>query len=125
MTDIENFWYGKRVLITGHTGFKGGWLALWLQRLGADVTGIALAPNTAPNLYELANIKDGMTSYFCDIRDATKLSQIICDARPEIVFHLAAQPLVRESYSNPLATYATNVMGTANLLDTLHGWDSI
>ena len=125
MTEVENFWQGKRVLITGHTGFKGGWLAIWLQRLGANVTGIALAPNTTPNLFELAHIEDGMTSHFCDIRDATKLTEITRDARPEIVFHLAAQPLVRASYRDPLVTYATNIMGTANLLDALRGLDSI
>ena len=125
MTNIADFWHGKRVLLTGHTGFKGGWLALWLQQLGAEVVGIALAPNTAPNLFDLAHVKSGMTSHFCDIRDTTKLAKIVCDARPEIVFHLAAQPLVRASYRDPLATYATNVMGTANLLDALRGLDSI
>jgi CDP-glucose 4,6-dehydratase len=125
MTQVANFWQGKRVLITGHTGFKGGWLSIWLQRLGASVTGIALAPNTTPNLFELAHIEDGMTSHFCDIRDDSKLRQIVRDARPEIVFHLAAQPLVRASYRDPLATYATNVMGTANLMDALRGLVSI
>ena len=121
MTSNSTFWRGKRVLVTGHTGFKGGWLSLWLQQLGAEVVGVALAPNTAPNLFELADIKYGMTSYFCDIRDADKIKQIAYEANPEIVFHLAAQPLVRESYSSPLATYATNVMGTANVLDALRG----
>jgi CDP-glucose 4,6-dehydratase len=125
MTNIANFWHGKRVLLTGHTGFKGGWLALWLQKLGAEVVGIALAPNTLPNLFELAHVKSGMTSHFCDIRNASKLRQIVRDACPEIVFHLAAQPLVRSSYRDPLATYATNVMGTANLMDALRGLDSI
>ena len=126
MTEVTtSFWHDKRVLLTGHTGFKGGWLALWLRQLGAEVVGIALAPNTVPNLFELAHVKNGMTSHFCDIRDASKLRQIVRDARPEIVFHLAAQPLVRASYRDPLATYATNVMGTANLLDALRGLDSI
>ena len=125
MTKSANFWRGKRVVLTGHTGFKGGWLALWLQQLGADVTGIALAPNTTPNLFDLADIQNGMTSHFCDIRDAAKLSQIVRNANPEIVFHLAAQPLVRASYRDPLATYATNVMGTANLLDALRGLESV
>jgi CDP-glucose 4,6-dehydratase len=119
MTERADFWRGKRVLVTGHTGFKGGWLAIWLQRLGAEVTGIALAANTKPNLFELAQIQRGMTSHFCDIRDSGELTQIVGDARPEVVFHLAAQPLVRPSYSNPLATYTTNVMGTANLLEAL------
>jgi CDP-glucose 4,6-dehydratase len=125
MTVNATFWRGKRVLLTGHTGFKGGWLALWLQRLGAEVTGIALGPSAAPNLFELAHIEKGMASHFCDIRDASELAQIVRNACPEIVFHLAAQPLVRASYRDPLATYATNVMGTAHLLDALRGLDSI
>ncbi len=125
MTHTVNFWRGKRVLLTGHTGFKGGWLALWLQRLGAEVVGIALAPNTKPNLFELANIENGMTSHFCDIRDASKLAKIIVKARPEIAFHLAAQPLVRASYRDPLATYQTNVLGSANTLDALRNLDSV
>jgi len=121
MIDSANFWRGKRVVLTGHTGFKGCWLAVWLQQLGANITGIALAPNTRPNLFDLANVESGMTSYFCDLRDPVKLSQIVRKADPEIVFHLAAQPLVRASYRDPLATYATNVMGTAHLLDALRG----
>lgn len=125
MIDTANFWQGKRVLLTGHTGFKGSWLAIWLQQLGAEVVGIALAPNTMPNLFDLAHVKSGMTSHFCDIRNVTKMAQIVRDACPEIVFHLAAQPLVRASYRDPLATYATNVMGTANLLDALRGLDSV
>lgn len=125
MKGKTNFLRGKRVLLTGHTGFKGGWLALWLQRMGAEVTGIGLAPNTTPSLFELAHIKDGISSHFCDIRDASKLTQIIRNAHPEIVFHLAAQPLVRTSYRDPLATYATNVLGTAHVLDALRGLDSI
>jgi len=125
MTNIANFWHGKRVLLTGHTGFKGSWLALWLQQLGAEVFGIALAPNTLPNLFELAHVKSGMNSHFCDIRDVSRLLQIVRDTRPEIVFHLAAQSLVRPSYHDPLATYATNIMGTANLLDAVRGLDSI
>lgn len=125
MTESASFWRGKRVVLAGHTGFKGGWLALWLQQLGANVTGIALAPNTSPNLFDLADIQSGMTSHLCDIRDAANLSQIVRNANPEIVFHLAAQPLVRASYSDPLATYATNVMGTANLLDALRVLESV
>lgn len=125
MTERADFWRGKRVLLTGHTGFKGGWLALWLQRLGTEITGIALAPSTSPNLYELARIQQGISSHFCDIRDASKLTQIVRDVRPEVIFHLAAQPLVRTSYLDPLATYATNVMGTANVLESLRGLDSV
>lgn len=125
MTGGANFWAGKRVLLTGHTGFKGSWLAIWLKLLGADVTGIALAPNSSPNLFNLADVNNGITSYICDICDASKLAKIIRDASPEIVFHLAAQPLVRASYRFPLATYATNVMGTANLLDALRSLESV
>ncbi|MDP2367525.1 CDP-glucose 4,6-dehydratase [Rhodoferax sp.] len=120
-----DFWRGKRVLLTGHTGFKGGWLALWLQRRGASVTGVALAPSTRPSLFELAHLSDGLDSHFCDIRDASALAAIIHAARPEIVFHLAAQPLVRLSYREPLQTFACNVMGTAHLLDALRGLDDV
>lgn len=119
------FWQGKRVLVTGHTGFKGGWLALWLKRLGAQVTGVALPPNTQPGLFELARMADGMESHFCDIRDAEALRALVHAARPEIVLHLAAQPLVRASYREPLSTFASNVMGTAHLLDALRGQDGV
>ena len=125
ITSRTDFWRGKRVLLTGHTGFKGGWLALWLQRLGAHVTGIALPPNTTPGLFELARVTEGMYSHFCDIRDAAALATIAVAARPEIVFHLAAQPLVRASYREPLATFASNVMGSAHLLDAVRGLDSV
>lgn len=119
MTVNRSFWSGKRVLLTGHTGFKGGWLALWLQRLGAKVTGIALPPSTTPNLFELACVAKGMHSHLCDIRDAATLAAQVGEAQPEVVFHLAAQPLVRVSYREPLQTFGTNVMGTANVLDAL------
>lgn len=119
MTGMADFWAGKRVLLTGHTGFKGGWLALWLRRLGAHVTGIALPPDTEPNLFDLARIGDCVDSHYCDVRDATALSTVVRAARPEIVFHLAAQALVRVGYRSPLVTFDTNVMGTANLLDCL------
>lgn len=119
------FWQGKRVLLSGHTGFKGAWMALWLQRLGAQVTGISLAPVTTPNLYSLAKIETCVDSYFCDIRDAVALADLIKKTEPEIVFHLAAQPLVRASYRDPLGTFSTNVQGTANLLDALLPLDSV
>lgn len=119
------FWLGKRVLLTGHTGFKGSWLALWLQRLGAEVTGISLSPATTPNLFTLAEIDKLCQSHLGDIRDAASLAALIKAARPEIVFHLAAQPLVRASYREPLATFATNVMGTAHVLDALRGLDGV
>ncbi|MES2877242.1 MAG: CDP-glucose 4,6-dehydratase [Pseudomonadota bacterium] len=114
-----NFWCGKRVLLTGHTGFKGGWLALWLKRLGAEVTGIALPPATQPSLFSLIGKQLCATSHFCDIRDVQALNLLVQAARPDIVFHLAAQALVRTSYQQPLDTFAINVMGTANVLNVL------
>jgi CDP-glucose 4,6-dehydratase len=119
------FWRGKRVLLTGHTGFKGGWLALWLQQLGADVTGIALPPNTQPSLFALANVGASIDSRFCDIRDAAQLAGIVAEVAPQIVLHLAAQPLVRASYRQPLETFGSNVMGTAHLLDALRELESV
>ncbi len=122
---ISNFWRNKRVLITGHTGFKGGWLALCLQRLGADLTGIALPPNLTPSLFQLAHVGQEMRNHFCDIRDSTKVAALIRAAQPEIVFHLAAQALVRPSYGEPLVTFSTNVMGTAHVLDALRSQDCV
>ncbi|MEO5343595.1 MAG: CDP-glucose 4,6-dehydratase [Gammaproteobacteria bacterium SHHR-1] len=116
---------GKRVLVTGHTGFKGAWLSLWLQQLGAEITGIALPANTQPSLFELLGLQGQMESHYCDIRDAEKLNKLVQETQPEFVFHLAAQPLVRAGYRDPLGTLETNIMGTANLLDTLRGVDSI
>lgn len=117
----RRFWGRRRVLLTGHTGFKGSWLAIWLHRLGAEVTGIALTPNTEPSLFNLADLEVQTRTHVQDIRDAKALAAIVRQADPEIVFHLAAQPLVRASYSDPLGTFSTNVQGTANLLDTLRG----
>lgn len=119
------FWHGKRVLLTGHTGFKGAWLALWLQRLGAEVTGIALPPTTQPNLFALLSKMPWMSSHTCDIRDAQALRALVHASRPEIVLHLAAQALVRTGYKQPLETFAINVMGTANLLDALRTVDTV
>ena len=119
-----DFWRGKRVLLTGHTGFKGSWLALWLHRLGAQVTGVALAPNSTPNLFQAAGVGDLITSRFCDIRDAAALRDHVVAAQPDIVLHLAAQALVRPSYAQPLDTFATNIMGTAHLLDALRATPS-
>jgi CDP-glucose 4,6-dehydratase len=114
-----SFWHKKRVFLTGHTGFKGGWMSLWLQSLGAEVTGYALAPSTLPNLFDEANIGEGMKSIIGDVRDLPTLQKAMQHARPEIVIHMAAQPLVRYSYLNPVETYATNVMGTVHLLESL------
>lgn len=111
------FWKGRRVLLTGHTGFKGGWLALWLQSMGAHVRGIALAPPTSPSLFEVANVGEGMDHHVADIRDFEAIRPLVADFRPDIVFHLAAQPLVRLSYQQPVETYATNVMGTVHVLE--------
>ena len=110
-------WAGKRVLVTGHTGFKGGWLALWLHRMGAKVTGLALPPPTAPSLFAQARIDDIVNHVEGDIRDLDTVLRVVRECRPEVVFHLAAQPLVRYSYDHPVETYATNVMGTVHLLE--------
>jgi len=116
------FWSGKRVFVTGHTGFKGGWLALFLHHLGARVTGFALDPLPGPNFFDQAEVSASLAAdHRGDLADFEELSRAIKDAAPEIVFHLAAQALVRESYRAPLATFATNIMGTANLLETLRG----
>jgi CDP-glucose 4,6-dehydratase len=118
------FWRGKRVLLTGHTGFKGAWLALWLRRLGAEVTGLALEAAT-PSLYRLAAVDGVVASFVVDLRDADAVATTVRAARPEIVLHLAAQALVRASYRDPLATFATNTMGTAHLLDALRDLDGV
>ncbi len=120
-----SFWRGRRVLLTGHSGFKGSWLTLWLHRLGAVVTGVSLPPETTPNIFADANIGRLCKSHFCDIRDAAPLAELVRAARPEIVLHLAAQPLVRASYREPRETFATNVMGTVNVLDALRGIDGM
>lgn len=120
------FWSGKRVLLTGHTGFKGAWLALWLHRLGAKVTGVALKPDRSPNLFEAATVAEQIEeSYFCDICHADELNSIVKDTQPEIAFHLAAQSLVLTGYEQPITTFETNVMGTANLLEALRSCDSL
>jgi CDP-glucose 4,6-dehydratase len=120
-----SFWEGKRVLLTGHTGFKGSWFAIWLQRLGAEVTGISLPPDTEPSLFTLADVENTCQSHYRDIRDADELATLIQRAEPQLVFHLAAQPLVRASYREPLLTFETNVMGTAHVLEAICGLDSV
>ena len=119
------FWKGKRVFLTGHTGFKGSWLSLWLQSMGAEVTGFALNPPTNPSLFEVANVGAGMRSVIGDVRDLNLLQKTMQDADPEIVIHMAAQPLVRYSYANPVETYATNVMGSVHLLEAVRHTKSV
>jgi CDP-glucose 4,6-dehydratase len=111
------FWRGRRVFLTGHTGFKGAWLSLWLSDLGAEVTGYALPPPTTPSLFDLARVEDRITHVEGDVRDLAALTRALQAVRPEVVFHMAAQALVRASYDDPVGTYATNVMGTVNLLE--------
>jgi CDP-glucose 4,6-dehydratase len=123
--DLGAFYAGKKVFLTGHTGFKGGWLAIWLKQLGADVTGFSLAPETSPNLFTLASVDEGMRSILGDIRDAAALEGAMAGSQPEIVFHLAAQPLVRRSYRDPVETYSTNVMGTLHLLQAARAAGSV
>ena len=113
------FWTGKKIFVTGHTGFKGGWLCLWLQHLGAKVTGYALQPPTAQNLFEVAQLAQGMQSIIGDVRDGEMLASAMREAAPDMVIHLAAQPLVRRSYADPVETYSTNVMGVVHLLEAV------
>lgn len=112
-----NFWSGKRVFLTGHTGFKGSWISLWLQSMGAELYGLALTPPTMPSLFKEAKVGAGMQSTFGDIREYSVVLSAMQACRPEIVIHMAAQPLVRYSYQAPLETYATNVMGTLHVLE--------
>jgi len=120
-----SFWKAKRVLLTGHTGFKGSWLSLWLQSMGAQVVGYALKPPTNPSLFDVAEVAKGMSSIIGDIRDLEHLRRVFAEHQPEIVIHMAAQPLVRYSYIEPVETYSTNVMGTVNLLEAVRSTKSI
>jgi len=125
-SNFNGVFRGKKVFLTGHTGFKGSWLTLWLKALGAEVHGYALPPNTQPNLFEAANVADALTSNtLADVRDFSTLQQAMERVRPDIVFHLAAQPLVRLSYREPRETYEINIMGTVNLLEAVRSVDSV
>ncbi len=124
MIDKE-FWKDKKIFLTGHTGFKGGWLSLWLHRLGASVTGYALLPPTDPSIFELCGIGELMESVIADVRDGDLLASVMKRVSPEIVIHMAAQPLVRDSYRIPVETYSTNVMGTVNLLEAVRTCKSV
>lgn len=119
------FWRDRRVFVTGHTGFFGGWFCLWLQRLGADVTGYALSPSTRPSLFEAVGLGDRMTSVIGDIRHADALTAAMRAADPETVFHFAAQPLVRQAHGDPVGTFSTNVMGTVNVLEAMRGCGNV
>ena len=121
----KNFWIGKKVFLTGHTGFKGSWLAFILNFFGAKVTGYALKPPTTPNLFSLTNLEKNIQSVEGDVRDFEKLKKTFNACKPEIVFHLAAQPIVLEGYKNPAATYETNVMGTVNILECVRQSESV
>ena len=123
--EIRPSWKGKKVFLTGHTGFKGAWLSIWLDSLGAKVTGYALKPPTKPSLFELARMDRRIKSNIGDVRDAAKLKRALIAAKPEIVIHMGAQPLVRESYRAPAETYETNVMGTVNLLEAVRACGSV
>lgn len=115
----REFWKGKKVFITGHTGFKGAWLCLWLYTLGAKPVGYALHPPTNPSLFGLGNLQDIVPTIYADVRDGGRLRQALADADADIVIHMAAQPLVRESYQDPVYTYQTNIMGTVHLLEAV------
>ncbi len=119
MKNLQNFFNNKKILITGHTGFKGSWLTQILLNWGADIAGIALKPSVNPSLFYLLDIKKHINNYFADIRNSKKVKEIIFKEKPEIVFHLAAQPLVRDSYDDPLYTFETNIIGTANVLEAV------
>ena len=120
-----SFWKGKRVFVTGHTGFKGGWICLWLKHLGVEVIGYSLEPATVPSLFEAADVGEGMKSIIGDIRDHAKLSKAISESKPDVVIHMAAQPLVRYSYAQPAETYEVNVMGTVHLLEGVRATPSV
>jgi len=122
---LQEIYQGKKVFLTGHTGFKGSWLSLWLEKLGAEVTGYALPPDTSPSLFEELNLASSLTHVVGDVRDFDALSNAMDSAKPDVVMHLAAQALVQPSYKNPRETYESNVMGTVNLLEAVRSCDSV
>ena len=121
----RDFWGGRRVLVVGHTGFKGGWLSLWLHRMGASVTGLSLPPPTEPSLFALAGLDALIQTQICDIRDFPTVAAALARWRPEVVFHLAAQALVRRSYREPIETFSTNVLGTVHVLEAIRATPSV
>jgi CDP-glucose 4,6-dehydratase len=125
LEDLVRAWKGRRVFVTGHTGFKGGWLALWLARLGAEVRGYGLEPSSEPNLFTVAGVGNFVVDVRGDIRDIGRLQATLSEFAPDVVFHLAAQPLVLSSYADPLGTFATNVLGTANVLEAVRHTESV
>jgi CDP-glucose 4,6-dehydratase len=125
VSEISDFWRGRRVFVTGHTGFKGSWLALWLLRRGARVTGYALEAPTRPSLFDAANLDADMHNVLGDVRDPAAVRRAMAEARPDVVLHLAAQSLVRAAYADPIGTYATNVMGTVHVLDAVRHVESV
>src|SRR5713101_526243 len=116
---LANFYHHKRVLVTGHTGFKGGWISLWLKKLGAEVWGVSLPPPTGPNFHQIIKSQVFAGEIECDIRNLEALAGAIKKIHPEVIFHMAAQPIVRRSYEEPLETFQTNALGTANLLEAV------
>lgn len=120
-----SFWSGKRVLITGHTGFKGSWLAVWLKRLGAEVVGYALPPSTSPSMFQLARVHEGIASIEGDVRDLARLRNVFAEHAPEIVLHMAAQPLVKAAYADPVNTFTSNIVGTVNVLEAVRHTPSV
>ena len=125
LEEVVKTWQGRRVFLTGHTGFKGSWLALWLSRLGAQIRGYALDPCTEPNMFNLASVGTVVDDVRGDVRDYAKLEASMTEFAPEVVFHLAAQPIVRRSYADPVGTYGTNVMGTVHLMEAIRKTPSV
>ena len=123
--ELMKFYKGKKVLVTGHTGFKGAWLSKILLEAGAEITGYSLEPNTEPSLFKILDLENKLNSIIGDIADLKKLKKVFEECKPEIVFHLAAQPIVLDSYKEPVYTYMTNVMGTVNVLECVRESDTV